>query len=106
MKFEYREFFSKIIKNKIPIYYKSEKLVLECHKQNHKLQLISNSSQDKIEIIKCYFLNNILSSWDLENKELSIIQNKVKSNFPFFYPDFNDFTKLQNKIKTYLIFAN
>jgi len=49
--------------------------------------------------------NNVIANWKMDNQTLCIVKGKNVVNIPFFEPDFSDYDKLIQKLKTYVTFS-
>jgi len=77
-------------------------------KLDHKIIFIpSELTADEVKIIKIPLTTSVSVEWHLYN-EIFFVWNdtsRIATKLPFFKPDLNDYKKLINKVKTYILFS-
>jgi len=93
--------------------YSRELLIKECYGKNHKLHFDINAFNEILSIYLIFDpIKKISVVWKIEEKILEIVNwdkdesDIVKSvQITYFEPDFSNYNKLINKIKTYMTFS-
>ena len=98
----------------IDILGKSEKDLLrkQCYKIDHKFHCIYDSDETILFTIGLEIdpSNGLSTSWNFNTKKINIYNPRKNFNsplynaIPWFEPDFSDYKKLLNKLKTYVIY--
>lgn len=104
-----------LVNDYVPNKDQTERLVKKCtHMLNHKLIFGSHYKRhDEITMIELHFDFPLIINWGYIDEQLThcyltkgpITTDNLPMPLPNFEPDFSDYKKLVNKIKTYMVFS-
>lgn len=78
----------------------------KCISISHGITCVVDDNDEISTIIIVIDVNShVIANWRMDNETLCVVKGKSVTNIPFFEPDFTDYDKILQKLKTYITFS-